>query len=301
MRKQLRYMKIGIYGQFYHTNSETHIQSILNALQQSDVEILIEENFLRLMKEHEEFHPSLSKLPTFSKLDETYDLFFSIGGDGTILKSITFVHDLNIPIVGVNTGRLGFLATIQKENIASSISQILKGEYEISERSVLSLKTTPDHEEIVPLNFALNEIAVNRKNTTSMIKVETIVNGEYLTSYWSDGLIVATPTGSTGYSLSCGGPVIDPKNNSLVITPIAPHNLNVRPFVLPDDSIIELKVSGREEIHLVSLDSRIITLKTETILTIQKAPFSIKLVQLKDESFTKTLRKKLLWGEDKRN
>lgn len=294
-------MKIGIYGQFYHTNSEIHIQSILNALQQRDVEIFIEENFHRLMKKHEEFHPTLSSLPTFSKLDNTYDLFFSIGGDGTILKSITFVRNLNIPIVGVNTGRLGFLATIQKEDIAISISEILHGNYEISERSLLSLTTSPDHEEIVPLNFALNEIAVNRKNTTSMIKVETIVDNEYLTSYWSDGLIIATPTGSTGYSLSCGGPVIDPDNKSLVITPIAPHNLNVRPFVLPDTSIIELKVSGREEIHLVSLDSRIVTIKNETRLTIKKAPFTIKLVQLKDESFTKTLRKKLLWGEDKRN
>lgn len=294
-------MKIGIYGQFYHSNSEAHIQSILNALQKQDIEIVIEENFLRLMKEHEEFHPNLSTLPTFSKLDDSYDLFFSIGGDGTILKSITFVRDLNIPIVGVNTGRLGFLATIQKEDIASSISQILEGNYTISERSLLTLTTTPDNDEIVPLNFALNEIAVNRKNTTSMIKVETTVDGEYLTSYWSDGLIVSTPTGSTGYSLSCGGPVIDPKNSSIVITPIAPHNLNVRPFVIPDSSVINLKVSGRENIHLVSLDSRIITIETETILTIQKAPFIIKLVQLSDESFTKTLRKKLLWGEDKRN
>ncbi len=294
-------MKIGIYGQFYHPNSEKYIQAILNALQVRDVEIVIEENFLQLMKKHEEFHPNISNLPTFSKLDNTYNFFFSIGGDGTILRSITFVRDLNIPIVGVNTGRLGFLSTIQKQDIAESISQVLEGNYDISERSLLSLTTAPDHEEIVPLNFALNEIAVNRKNTTSMIKIETIVNNEYLTSYWSDGLIISTPTGSTGYSLSCGGPVIDPQNQSIIITPIAPHNLNVRPFVVPDKSIIKLKVSGREEIHLVSLDSRIITLKTETVLTIKRAPFNINLVQLKNASFTKTLRKKLLWGEDKRN
>lgn len=294
-------MKIGIYGQFYHKNSETHIQSILNALQQKEVEILVEENFLSLMKEHQSFHTDLSKLGSFTKLDNSYDLFFSIGGDGTILKSITFVRDLNIPIVGVNTGRLGFLATIQKEDVAASISEILEGAYDISERSLLAIETSPSHDEITPLNFALNEVAVNRKNTTSMIKVETTVNDKYLTSYWSDGLIIATPTGSTGYSLSCGGPVIDPSNESIIITPIAPHNLNVRPLVIPDNSVVTLKVSGRENTHLVSLDSRILTLDNETIITIKKASFTIKLVQLTNESFIKTLRKKLLWGEDKRN
>jgi len=156
-------MKIGIYGQFYHKNSETHIQSILNALQSKDVEIVVEENFLALMKENQSFHTDLSGLGTFTKLDQSYDFFFSIGGDGTILKSITFVRDLNIPIVGVNTGRLGFLATIQKEDVASSITDILEGNYYISKRSLLAIETNPPHDEITPLNFALNEVAVNRK------------------------------------------------------------------------------------------------------------------------------------------
>ncbi|MFT4673669.1 MAG: NAD+ kinase [Patiriisocius sp.] len=294
-------MKIGIYGQFYHKNSETHIQSILDVLQSKDVEIVIEENFLALMKENQSFHTDLSALGTFTKLDQSYAFFFSIGGDGTLLKSITFVRDLNIPIVGVNTGRLGFLATIQKEDVASSITEILEGNYYISERSLLAIETNPSHDEITPLNFALNEVAVNRRNTTSMIKVETTINGEYLTSYWSDGLIISTPTGSTGYSLSCGGPVIEPSNESIILTPIAPHNLNVRPLIIPDNSIVTLKVSGREDTHLVSLDSRILTLKNETIITVKKAPFTIKFVQLMEESFIKTLRKKLLWGEDKRN
>jgi NAD+ kinase len=294
-------MKIGIYGQFYHKNSETHIQSILDVLQSKDVEIVIEENFLALMKENQSFHTDLSALGTFTKLDQSYAFFFSIGGDGTLLKSITFVRDLNIPIVGVNTGRLGFLATIQKEDVASSITEILEGNYYISERSLLAIETNPSHDEITPLNFALNEVAVNRRNTTSMIKVETTINGEYLTSYWSDGLIISTPTGSTGYSLSCGGPVIEPSNESIILTPIAPHNLNVRPLIIPDNSIVTLKVSGREDSHLVSLDSRILTLKNETIITVKKAPFTIKFVQLMEESFIKTLRKKLLWGEDKRN
>lgn len=294
-------MKIGIYGQFYHKNSETHIQAILNALQSKGVEIVVEKNFLALMRENQSFHTDLSKLASFTKLDTSYDLFFSIGGDGTILKSITFVRDLDIPIVGVNTGRLGFLATIQKQDVTSSITEILEGNYYISERSLLSIETSPSNNEITPLNFALNEVAVNRKNTTSMIKVETTINSEHLTSYWSDGLIVSTPTGSTGYSLSCGGPVIEPSNESIILTPIAPHNLNVRPLVVPDNSVVTLKVSGREDTHLLSLDSRIVTLENETLITIKKAPFTIKFVQPIEESFIKTLRKKLLWGEDKRN
>ena len=294
-------MKIGIYGQFYHKNSETHIQAILNALQSKGVEIVVEKNFLALMRENQSFHTDLSNLESFTKLDASYDLFFSIGGDGTILKSITFVRDLDIPIVGVNTGRLGFLATIQKQDVTSSITEILEGNYYISERSLLSIETSPSNNEITPLNFALNEVAVNRKNTTSMIKVETTINSEYLTSYWSDGLIISTPTGSTGYSLSCGGPVIEPSNESIILTPIAPHNLNVRPLVVPDNSVVTLKVSGREDTHLLSLDSRILTLENETVITIKKASFTIKFVQPIEESFIKTLRKKLLWGEDKRN
>ncbi len=294
-------MKIGIYGQFYHEKSEAYIQLILDALQKKNVEIVIEKNFLNIINLHQEITKNFSGVETFSALDNSYDLFFSIGGDGTILKSVTFVGDLGIPIVGINTGRLGFLATIQKEKITESINKILDKDYSISKRSLLTITTEPHNDEITPLNFALNEVAVNRKNTTSMIKVETHVNDKYLTSYWSDGLIVSTPTGSTGYSLSCGGPVIDPSTNSIVITPIAPHNLNARPLVLPDNSIITLKVSGREKSYLVSLDSRIATLENETTIIIKKAPFNVNFVQLHDDSFIKTLREKLLWGEDKRN
>jgi len=294
-------MKIGIYGQFYHENSEKYIQLILDALQNYNAEVYIEAHFLEILKQHKGVLIDRLSIGAFTSLDTSYDLFFSIGGDGTILKSVTFVQGLNIPIVGINSGRLGFLATIQKEKITERIHRILQGEYSISERSLLSIETEPQNPELQSLNFALNEVAVNRKNTTSMIKVETQINGEYLTSYWSDGLIVATPTGSTGYSLSCGGPIIDPSTNSLVITPIAPHNLNARPLVIPDDCTISLKVSGREDSYLVSLDSRIATLKNETTLTIKKSPFTIKLVQLLEDSFIKTLRKKLLWGKDKRN
>ena len=294
-------MKIGIYGQFYHKDSEIYIQYILDALQSKNVEIVVEEAFLKSINKNKDISKNYSKIFSFKEIDTSYNFFLSIGGDGTLLKSITYVKDLGIPIIGINTGRLGFLATIQKEEITDSLYQILNGNYFISKRSLLSIFTNPENENISSLNFALNEIAVNRKNTTSMIKVETLVNNMHLTSYWSDGLIVSTPTGSTGYSLSCGGPVIDPSTNSMVITPIAPHNLNARPLVVPDNCTITLKVAGRGKSHLVSLDSRIATLKNNTIITINKAPFHIKLVQLSEDSFIKTLRKKLLWGEDKRN
>lgn len=294
-------MKIGIYGQFYHKDPEKYIQLILDVLQKNGVSVFIEEGFLKIIEQHEGISTPVSSLETFKKLDTSYDFFLSIGGDGTLLKSVTFVRDLGIPIVGINTGRLGFLATIPKETITQSIQNLLEGKYQISERSLLSIETTPQNAALLELDFALNEIAVNRKNTTSMIKVETHVDGEYLTTYWSDGLIISTPTGSTGYSLSCGGPVMDPETHSFIITPIAPHNLNARPLVLPDNSSISLKVSGREESYLVSLDSRIATLTNNTEITIKKAPFTIKMVQMENSSFIKTLREKLLWGEDKRN
>ena len=294
-------MKIGIYGQFYHKNSGGYIASVLETLTQVDAQVYIEANFLEVIRQSDEIPLDYDGLKTFTTIDSSYDLFFSIGGDGTILKSITYVHDLNIPIVGINTGRLGFLATIQKDELQESLQQILDGHYNLSERSLLTIQTNPPQAIGNTLNFALNEVAINRKNTTSMIKVATRLNGEHLTSYWSDGLIVATPTGSTGYSLSCGGPVIDPETHSLVITPIAPHNLNARPFVIPDHTKITLQVSGREDSYLISLDSRIITLPNETTVTVSKAPFTIKLVELAQDSFIKTIREKLLWGEDKRN
>ncbi len=294
-------MKVGIYGQFYHKNTETYILQILLVLKSRNASICIEENFLNEIKNNPELKNSVQNVSSFSQLDTTYDLFISIGGDGTLLKSVTYVGDLGIPIVGINTGRLGFLATIPKEKITESIHQIFDGNYTLSKRSLLQVETKPHKKKLTTLNFALNEVAINRKNTTSMIKVETHINDEYLTSYWSDGLIISTPTGSTGYSLSCGGPVIAPQTGSLIITPIAPHNLNARPFVIPDNNVLTLQVSGREKEYLISLDSRTTTLTNQTIITVKKASFSINLVQLQNTTFIKTLREKLLWGEDKRN
>jgi NAD+ kinase len=228
-------------------------------------------------------------------------MLISVGGDGTFLRATTLVRNSGIPILGINAGRLGFLATVQQENIETFLQLVLEKKYTISKRTLLSLKCASKIEEIKDLNFAMNEITVSRKDTTSMITIETYLNGEYLNSYWADGLIISTPTGSTGYSMSCGGPILTPEANCLVITPIAPHNLNARPLVIPDNTEIKLKVSGREENYLVSLDSRIASVKNEDILTIKKTPFKINMIEIPEETFLKTLRNKLLWGEDKRN
>lgn len=293
-------MKIAIYSQYYKGN-ETSVGVLLNYLSQKDSQIFIEDHFYQLIEEHLNIKTNYKQFETFQSLDDSFDLLISIGGDGTILRAITFVSDLSIPIIGINTGRLGFLATIQNNQIESALDSIFKGDYKISERSLLCIETQPENKDLTLLNFALNEIAVSRKNTTSMITVNTHLNGEYLTTYWADGLIVSTPTGSTGYSLSCGGPVISPDAKSFVITPIAPHNLSARPLVITDETEIQLKVDGREDFYLISLDSRIATLHNKTIVTVKKADFKIKMIELHTESFIDTLRKKLLWGEDKRN
>lgn len=294
-------MKVAVFGRFYNTTTTFSVDTLFKYLKKKEIDAYIESNFYEIIEKSDPKKIDYLETKQFETLDASFDLLISIGGDGTILRAITFVTDLDIPIIGINTGRLGFLATIQVNDIEIAIQNIIDGKYRISERSLLTIETSIKNESISALNFALNEIAVSRKNTTSMITVETHLNGEYLTSYWSDGLIISTPTGSTGYSLSCGGPVITPDTNSFVITPIAPHNLSARPLVITDSTVIQLKVTGREESHLVSLDSRIATLENGTLITIKKAPFKIKMVDLLNESFLATLRKKLLWGEDKRN
>jgi NAD+ kinase len=291
-------MKVAVFSHYPKKDSTVSLGILLNILEKKKCSFFIEANFYESIKNQLE---STKTCDTFRTLDKSYDLLISIGGDGTILRAITFIKDLNIPVIGINTGRLGFLATIQQNEIEVAIEQIINKEYTLSKRTLLAIETVPENESIKDMNFALNEIAVSRKNTTSMITVETKLNNEYLTSYWSDGLIVSSPTGSTGYSLSCGGPVITPDASSFVLTPIAPHNLSARPLVIEDSTTIQLKVSGREKNYLVSLDSRIATLSNDTIITIKKAPFTINMITLNNESFLDTLRKKLLWGEDKRN
>lgn len=293
-------MKVGIYGQFYHDDSGKYIQLLLELLDKNSVDVVIEKNFLDLIQQHKSIKKSYAHFSTFEELDKSYDLFFSIGGDGTILKTVTYVRDLGIPIVGINTGRLGFLATIKKEDLENSVKQIFEGNYSVSRRNLLEISSSNNHD-FDGINFALNEITVSRKNTTSMITVHTKLNDEFLTSYWADGLIVSTPTGSTGYSLSCGGPIVMPETSSFLLTPIAPHNLNMRPLVIPNHYKLSLQISGREEEHLISLDSCTHILPNETEIFIKRANFQINMVQLNDESFLKTLREKMFWGEDKRN
>ncbi|WP_309613780.1 NAD kinase [Flavobacterium sp.] len=289
-------MKVAIFGQYYQNDTRPIIKDIFVFFNRNNVELVIEKNFLKILYEEKILEKQYKTFASHKDLDSSFDILISIGGDGTILRATTFVRDSGIPILGVNAGRLGFLAKVQKEKIELFLQIVLEKKYTLSERTLLSIEC-PD----IDINFAMNEIAISRKATTSMITIETSLNGEYLNSYWADGLIISTPTGSTGYSLSCGGPILTPEVKGLVITPIAPHNLNARPLVIPDDTEIKLKVSGREEEYLVALDSRITTISNNSELVIKKTPFKINMVEIPEETFLKTLRTKLLWGEDKRN
>ena len=293
-------MKIAVYGPEFNERSHSAIVALFAYLGSKSAEVFVDAHFFNSILEHSSINIKAYTLGTFTDLDDSFDLMISVGGDGTILRAITHVKDLDIPIVGINTGRLGFLATIKRDDIIGALDQIFEGKYRISKRSVLSV-TTNQKESNFELDFALNEVTVSRKNTTSMISIETWLDDEYLNSYWADGLIISTPTGSTGYSMSCGGPVIMPESDSLVITPIAPHNLNARPLVISAKHKIRLNVSGREHEYLVSLDSRINSLDNSIGIAIKKAAFDIKMIELEAGTFIQTLRKKLLWGADPRN
>ena len=282
-------------------DAEKYIEKLLDALKLKNSEVHIEERFLKLIQSSLDTSVDYKTYNNHSDLDSSFDCMFTLGGDGTVLRSIMYLRDSNIPVIGVNIGRLGFLATVNKEEISEAIESLYNKNYTIKERSLLIVKTEPEINEIDEFNYALNEITISRKNTTSMITIETYIDGEYLTSYWADGLITATPTGSTGYSLSCGGPVISPQAKNFILTPIAPHNLNARPLVIPDDTKLKMKVHGRENTFFISLDSRIATIDSKTEVFIEKAPFTIKMIELNNQTFIQTLRKKLLWGEDTRN
>jgi NAD+ kinase len=228
-----------------------------------------------------------------------FDAVITLGGDGTILSAITHIRDAAVPVMGINLGRLGFLAGIEKKRIGEAVAQLQRGRYWLDERVLLYLESN------LPLfgntRFALNDCTLLKRDTSSMITIHTYVNGAYLNSYWADGLIIATPTGSTGYSLSCGGPIVFPRSGNFVITPVAPHNLNVRPVVISDDSVISFELEGRTENFLCTLDSRFESITTEHQLALRKNDFSIRLIQLQDISFMETLRNKLSWGVDTRN
>ncbi|MDA8589072.1 NAD kinase [Flavobacteriaceae bacterium] len=291
-------MKIAIYGQSSDKVSEKIFSEILKIANDRNIFLIIEKKYNSIISKNLQHNHQL--FTSHYDLDNSIDLMITIGGDGTLLRSITYVRDLGIPIIGINSGRLGFLATLNQEMLNSELDIILNGGYEIRERTLLEV-SFEKKSKLSDFNFALNEVSVGRENTTSMIEIKTNLDGEYLNTYWADGLIISTPTGSTGYSLSCGGPIMTPTSQTFSITPIAPHNLNARPLIISDETNIELSVKGREESHLLSLDSRIISLTNDTKIKIKKANYKIKLASFSNNSFYKTLRNKLLWGEDKRN
>lgn len=225
------------------------------------------------------------------------DYVIAVGGDGTILRSITFVKDSGIPILGINAGRLGFLTSTQKENLKEGISKIKNNEYKLIKRSLLKLESNND--EII-FSYALNEITIQRKDSTSMLNIACSINGNYLTNYWSDGLIISTPTGSTGYSLSNGGSIVSPESEIIILNPIAPHNINMRSLIIPDNSKIKIDVEGNDDINL-SLDSRMHSFSSKDSINISKSNFSINTIKFDDDNFYKRLREKLYWGQDLRN
>ena len=301
LKNELTMKKVAVYGQSYSISAEKEIQILLEILEENNIVCFIESKFYNLLVEGDILNKKYPTFSHFNDLNNSFDLMFTLGGDGTILRAVTYIRHLGIPMLGINTGRLGFLATINKKTIKESVTLILNGAYSVQERTLLSVKTSPETEKFSEINFALNEVTIARKNTTSMIGVTTNLNHEYLTNYWADGLIIATPTGSTGYSLSCNGPVVSPDSKNLVITPIAPHNLTARSMVISDETSIQLEVDSREKEFLISLDSRITSVAKNTKVFIEKAPFTIKSIIPNNQSFLQTLRSKLLWGEDTRN
>lgn len=293
-------MKIAVYGKAFPIEARPYVEGLYKRLKGENMELAIFSRLDRFLRENcswEEVYPVFETHQELQNFNP--DFLITIGGDGTILDAVTVVRNSGIPILGINTGRLGFLANVAKEEINSAINGLISGKFRIDERKTIMVQTSTNMQP--DPNFALNEVTVSRKGTTAMITIHAYINGEYLNSYWADGLIVATPTGSTGYSLSCGGPIIMPGSQNFVLTPIAPHNLNVRPFVIANDAKLRLQIEGRENEFLISLDSRIYTFDNEVEIFLQQSETKIKLVQTDTQDFPTTLRNKLLWGLDRRN
>lgn len=291
-------MKIALFGTTFNEAKAIYVQHLVNKLEQENIELIIESQYSELLR-NIKFKKEYSTFNTPKELKENADVILSIGGDGTLLASITFVRDSGIPILGINTGTLGFISSVSTDQIEYAINHLLKGDYNIKNRTLLQLNS--ENNLFGDTNFALNEVTVLKKDTSSMIRVHAYLDDEFINTYWADGLIISSPTGSTGYSLSCGGPIVLPGTNNFIITPIAPHNLNVRPIIVSDKSKITLKVSEKDELALVALDSRSRAIGPELELTIIKAPYKVNLIQFEKQSFISTIREKLMWGKDKRN
>lgn len=289
-------MRIAFFGRNFDTSFATPIEAFINHLVKNEVEIVVEECFKAHLNERIK-----NSFSTFSGTNELVecDYIISIGGDGTVLDTVSLVKNTEIPILGINTGRLGFLSNIDVDSVISAADALLSKNYELDKRSLLTVDC--EGLDLGINNFALNEVTVHKKDTSSMITIHTYFNDTFVNSYWADGLIVSTPTGSTAYSLSCGGPIVMPGSQNVLLTPIAPHNLNVRPLVIPQKGTISLTANGRDETFFLTLDSKSYSVKNNSRVTISMCPFTISLVNLKQQNFFSTIRNKLHWGIDKRN
>ena len=292
-------MRIAIYGNPFNPVKAKYVQHLIHKLEENNVPVIIEHQFHDFLIDHVNFKKDIDIFDTPKELQENADILLSIGGDGTLLNTITLIRDSSIPVLGINTGRLGFISSVSTDQIDNAINQLFKKEYTLEERTLLQLDT--NNQLFGETNFALNEVTLLKKDTSSMIRIHAFLDDEFLNSYWADGLIVATPTGSTGYSLSCGGPIVVPGTENFIIAPIAPHNLNVRPIIVSEERVLKLKVEDRDELALVALDSRSRAIDPTLELTIRKADFKVNLIKLSSQSFIATIREKLMWGKDKRN
>lgn len=291
-------MKIALHGKTINKETYPYVQEVIDELYSRDAELYISQHFLKEIRKH---NIRLQKVESFQRKDSLHklDFMFSLGGDGTLLDTITYVGEDELPLIGINTGRLGFLATTPKEKIKEVIDALYNNYYTYDYRTLIRLDADQDLFE--GMNYSLNEFAILKKDTSSMIVVHAYIDGEFLNSYWADGLIIATPTGSTGYSLSCGGPLVLPQSNNFIVTPVSPHNLYVRPMVVSDKSVLSFEIEGRSKNFLISLDSRSRTVDASIQLAIRKENFRAKLVKLTGYNFFDTLRQKLNWGLDNRN
>ncbi|MBS1778952.1 MAG: NAD kinase [Bacteroidetes bacterium] len=292
-------MQVAIYNRTFEEQDIPTLQHIITMLETHGIQLIFFKEF------YERIQPyiTLKAMPRVftgrQDLPLNTDMLFSLGGDGTLLDTVCFVGNTNIPLIGINLGRLGFLAAIPEEEVEDAIISLVRGSYTLEKRSLIHLDSSIPLFDGAP--YALNEFTLHRKDSSSMIKIHTYLNGEFLNTYWADGLIVATPTGSTGYSLSCGGPVVFPQTSSFIITPVSPHNLNTRPVVVPDDNVISFEVEGRTEQFLCTLDSRTEIITSNVQIAVKKEAFTISLVRPDEHNFLKTIRQKLYWGVDRRN
>ena len=286
-------MKFALFTKLDSNENNDHIFSVFKSLDKHQLDYDVDSQSFDLISKLDN-HNGDFNFNEVEKLSNEYDFVISIGGDGTILRSANEIGELSIPIIGLNKGRLGFLANSPIEIIDSIIEKITNSNYRISERTIIQVEFEGKTKN------ALNEISISRKNTTSLITIDTKLNDQYLNTYWADGLIISTPTGSTGYSLSCGGPIIMPDSKNLVLTPIAPHNLNARPLVISDNKQIEISINGRENEYFVSADSQIFSVNIDSKINISKAPYFLKMVEFEEDSYINTLREKLMWGKDRR-